>query len=83
MGKKKSYLPKCLITEATTLPRDVLKTRIELSQMPPAYKYLPSELTANRFEHKLTAGWNGPTMRFRFLNNNFDINKTALYCGQE
>lgn len=62
-----NYSPKCLMTEATTLPRDVLKTRKELSQMPPAYKYFPSELTAKRFEHNFTEGWNGPTMRFRFL----------------
>lgn len=47
---------KCLITEATILPRDVLNTRNELSQIPPAYKYLPSELTANRLEHCFTKG---------------------------
>lgn len=38
------------MTDATTLPRDVLKTRKELSHIPPAYKYLPSELTANKFD---------------------------------
>lgn len=56
-----------MITEATTFPLEVLKTRNELSQIPPAYKYFPSELTANKLDDNLIDGWNGPTIFLRFL----------------
>lgn len=61
------------MTVATILPRFTLKTRKELSQMPPAYKSLPSRLTENSWEVKVMPGWNGPINRLRFLEKSREI----------
>lgn len=60
-------MSKCLVMDATVLPRCTLITFSELSQQPAAYKWRPSMLTANICECKLTAGWKGPLIRLRFL----------------